>query len=84
MKLAPDKLLHLKLGLAVALALILVVCLAVLVTPSAGVAVGAILCAIGYELVQKIRREGEPSPKDALASAAPGCLIALAMFLAGL
>jgi hypothetical protein len=83
MKLASDKLLHLKLGLAVALALVLVVCLADMVSQSAGVAVGAIACGIGYELQQKIRGDGEPSWQDALASAVPGCSIALVMFLAG-
>lgn len=82
MKLAPDKLLHLKLGLAAALALVVVAGVAT-ATLSGAVALGSIACGIGYELQQRIRGDGEPSWQDALATAVPGCSLALVMFLAG-
>lgn len=83
MKIPADKLMHLQGGAAVALALLAVVAIAVYVSKPLAVAAGSVIVAIGIELYQKWRHEGEPSWADAAASALPGLVIAGAFWTAG-
>lgn len=84
MNIAPDKRQHLIGGAAVAAALAGVIYLAVTFGWWAGVAAGSLAAGLGVELYQKIRREGQPDPADALASALPGLVVAAALWSIGM
>ncbi len=83
MKLAADKILHLQLGAAVALALLVVAVIVMLAGVPLAVLTGSVAASIGYEVVQRIRGDGVPSWTDAAASAVPGALLALVLYLTG-
>lgn len=69
-----DKALHLALGcLAAAVAYVALIVYATLGL-GAMLAYTTTVVGIGYELQQRIRREGQPDALDALATAAPGWL----------
>jgi VanZ family protein len=75
--LAPDKLLHLKLGVPMAIMLAVVVFVAQYAGPGFAVALGAVWLGVGVEMYQKYRNEGEASWADAAASAAAGVVAGL-------
>lgn len=81
MKLAPDKILHLQFGAAIAVALMGLFYLSHSIGIPASIMLGSIAAGIGYEVQQFIRRDGEASWRDALATAAPGALLALSLYL---
>jgi len=69
-----DKILHIVLGcLAAAVSYVALIVHATL-GPGAMLAFVTTVVGIGYELQQRIRREGQPDALDALATAAPGWL----------
>lgn len=78
MKLAPDKILHLRLGVLLALLLAAVILIAQHAGPGYAVAAGSLALGVGVERYQRIRREGVPSWGDAFASAAAGIVGGLA------
>lgn len=82
MKIPADKLMHLQGGAVVALAMLAIVLLAVYVSKPLAVAAGSVAVAIGIELYQKWRKEGDPSWPDAAASALPGLALAFALHAA--
>lgn len=71
-----DKRQHLAAGTGLAAVLLVVVLLALYVAPWAGLAAGAVVLAIGVELYQRARNEGNANWPDAAASALPGLLLA--------
>jgi hypothetical protein len=74
-----DKVLHFAFGLASALAAIAVVEIRDRFgLPAACLALAAAV-GVGYEVVQKLRGSGEPSVRDALATAAGGAMLSLAL-----
>ncbi len=82
MQLPKDKLQHLTWGAGLAL----IVACTVLVTkasPALAIALASAALAVGVELYQRARGEGQASWLDALATAAPGLLLAGAVLLAG-
>jgi hypothetical protein len=84
MKIPADKIKHLQGGAVVALAMLAVVAIAVYVSRPLAVAAGSLATAIGIELYQRWRQEGEPSWPDAVASALPGLVAAGALWAAGM
>ena len=79
MRLAPDQLAHLRLGVPVALQALVVALLAVNVGLWAAVLAGAGSINGGYELVQKIRNEGVASATDAAVGTLPALVLAAAL-----
>ena len=75
---APDKRLHLKLGLALAVGMLADLLVAMHVSGPLALVLGALGMAIGVEMYQHVRREGVASYSDAFASALPGLLLAAA------
>ncbi len=73
--------LHLLAGLIVALSLAGLIALASVTHPALAIAVAGPLFAWGVERYQAIRRQGEATKADMLATAAPFELVALATWL---
>lgn len=75
MPLPKDKIQHLTWGAGLAL---VVGCTALVTkaSPALAIALASAALGVGVELYQKARNEGEPSWLDALATAAPGLLLA--------
>lgn len=84
MNLPQDKRQHLVGGAAIALALVGLAWLAVTIGWWLAIAAGSVLAGVGIELYQKLRHEGEPDWRDALATALPGLLLAAALWQAGM
>lgn len=81
MKLAPDKILHLQFGAAIALALMGLLYFTHSIGIPGSILLGSIAAGIGYEVQQLIRGDGEATWQDAAATAAPGALLALLLYL---
>ena len=81
MRLAPDKILHLQFGTAIAVALMGLFYLSHSIGIPGSVLLGSIAAGIGYEVQQFIRKEGEATWQDAFATAAPGGLLALLLYV---
>ena len=77
MRLAPDKLLHLKLGAPLAALLAAVLAVAHYAGPGFAVAAGSVALGVGVELYQRLRGEGTATLADAAASAAVGVVAGL-------
>lgn len=77
MNLPPDIIRHLKWGAPLAGVLAAVAAAAVYLGIGWAVALGAVAFGLGIEHYQDRRGEGEPSPADAAASAAPGVALGL-------
>lgn len=74
-------LLHLQGGLIAAIALTVLVEMAIHLHPALAVAVGGWLFGWGIERYQAIRREGDPSKRDIVATAAPFQAVAVLLWL---
>jgi hypothetical protein len=72
MKIALDKLQHLIMGVFAALFTVLLVLIARKYGVGPAMAAASTTVGIGFELMQKYRKQGEPSVKDAAATALPG------------
>lgn len=72
MRIAPDKQMHLKLGIPLSLVIALTVAVALFVGPGYAVMFGSVALGIGVEIYQKIRNEGQFEWSDAACSAAFG------------
>lgn len=77
MRLAPDKLLHLKLGIPLAVLVAAIAYIAEGVGAGYAVAFGSVAFGIGVEVYQKIRNEGAVEVLDAVCSAAAGVALGI-------
>lgn len=84
MKLAKDKIQHIALTAVASIAIVGLCLLAAEFGLWAAALVGGAGLAIGYEMLQKYRGEGEPSWQDAAAGTAGAVAVALAVKLAGI
>lgn len=82
MTIPPDKLRHVQWGAGLALVVGATV-LAARASPALAIALASAALAVGVELYQRARGEGQASWLDALATAAPGLLLAGAVGVAG-
>lgn len=69
--------LHLIGGLCIALALAALLLLLPRIGPGLTLALGSVVFAIGVEVYQHVRREGDADPRDAMISASPGLFAGL-------
>lgn len=69
-----DKLMHLAFGAGTVVGTVALLFLARQYGAGPAMAFASTVVGVGYELVQRLRKEGEPSVADALATAAPGWL----------
>lgn len=69
--------LHLIGGLCIALVLVGLLLLLPKIGPGLTLALGSVVFAIGVEVYQHVRREGDADPRDAMISASPGLLSGL-------
>lgn len=76
-KLAPDKITHLKYGVPLAALVAGIGLVAVHISIGFAVAAGSLAIGVGMELNQKLRNEGKPEALDALASGAAGIIAGL-------
>lgn len=77
-----DKLMHAIMGAAVAVCAAGLVWISQLVDTPTAMLAAAVAVGVAYELVQRLRNEGQADPLDAIATAAGGALAAfLAAFL---
>lgn len=83
MTIAPDTRLHLAIGAVTALVMAFNLFLFVALGPLIAVLAAVIEIAGGWELVQLLRKEGEPSWSDAAVSVAGGAVVVLAMWALG-
>lgn len=77
--LKPDKLKHVVAGAAAVLFTLAALWLGQRVSVGAALAFASTSLGIGYELLQRYRREGQPEVLDAVATAAPGWVAWLAL-----
>lgn len=82
MSLRKDYRLHLAVGVATVVATVFVIEIHRRWGLGAAAAAATTLIGVAYELVQRYRKEGEPSWKDALATALPGWTFWLVYFSA--
>ena len=82
MELKTDKLMHLGMGFFTAAATAVIILIYHYFGIGPAVAAATTVVGIGYEVQQRVRKSGEPSWKDALATAVPGYLVWLAVALA--
>lgn len=77
MKIQPDKLMHLKLGVPLAALVAVIALTGIHAGPGFAVALGSASLGIGMELNQKLRKDGTVEVLDAVCSAAAGVLAGL-------
>lgn len=75
MNIEKDKLLHLAFGTAAAVGALAVVTVAQRFGFGPAAALASTIVGLSYELLQKVRKSGEPDPMDAVFTAAPGWLV---------